>query len=170
MLCKTATNTSNTIRNVNKYEHLTAALHKACCAGHYVLCRKVTFYTVVWANKERKKERKKRKRNGALSDIVTWNILRHNCSMFKYSMTKSSQHVLRVECSFPYRHISRETQFPALSRNWFCVRQTVWKWTRKGALRPLYAVIGALDIVFGAEYRLFVTYLLHWESLRKLSR
>jgi len=29
--------------------------------------------------------------NEALSDIFTWNILRHYCFMFKYSMTKSSQ-------------------------------------------------------------------------------
>jgi len=28
--------------------------------------------------------------NGALSDIFTSNILRHNCFMFKYSMTESS--------------------------------------------------------------------------------
>jgi len=29
--------------------------------------------------------------NEALSDIFTWNILRHNCFMFKYSHTESSQ-------------------------------------------------------------------------------
>ena len=29
--------------------------------------------------------------NGALSDIFARNILRHNCFMFKYSMTESSQ-------------------------------------------------------------------------------
>jgi len=28
---------------------------------------------------------------GLSSDILTWNILRHNCFMFKYSMTESSQ-------------------------------------------------------------------------------
>jgi len=29
--------------------------------------------------------------NEALCDIFTWNILRHNCFMFKHSMTESSQ-------------------------------------------------------------------------------
>jgi len=29
--------------------------------------------------------------NEVLSDICTWNILRHNCFMFKYSMTESNQ-------------------------------------------------------------------------------
>ena len=28
--------------------------------------------------------------NEVLSDVFTWNILRHNCFMFKYSMTESS--------------------------------------------------------------------------------
>jgi len=29
--------------------------------------------------------------NEAVSDSFTWNILRHNCFMFKYSMTEISQ-------------------------------------------------------------------------------
>jgi len=29
------------------------------------------------------------RKNEVLSDIFTWNILHHNCFMFKYSMTES---------------------------------------------------------------------------------
>jgi len=36
-------------------------------------------------------KRKNYRENGALSDIFTWNILRHSCFMFKYSMTESNQ-------------------------------------------------------------------------------
>ena len=39
----------------------------------------------MWTNKNSCRE------NEVLSDIFTWNILRHSCFMFKYSMTKSSQ-------------------------------------------------------------------------------
>ena len=39
----------------------------------------------MWTNKNSYRE------NEVLSDIFTWNILRHNCFMFKYAMAESSQ-------------------------------------------------------------------------------
>jgi len=45
--------------------------------------------------------------NEALSDIFMWNILRHNCFMFKYSMTESSQKLLLGKhelASWTWRH------------------------------------------------------------------
>jgi len=39
----------------------------------------------MWTNKNSYRE------NEVLSDIFTWNILRHNCFKLKYSMTESNQ-------------------------------------------------------------------------------
>ena len=39
----------------------------------------------IWTNKYSYRE------NEVLCDIFTWNILRYNCFMFKYSMTESNQ-------------------------------------------------------------------------------